>query len=119
MLQRGLKCTRCEEEIYSNSQHDYVVCRCGAWFVDGGFAYQRSGGLGYIPAAAISREVDRETLPHRFKHTRHKVWTRERKEAWNTKHWNIVGEGVIQRLAWWETARHTGMYGSPESEIDI
>jgi len=119
MLQRGIKCTRCEEEIYSNSRHDYVRCRCGAWFIDGGFDYIRSGGLGYIPSEDISREIDKVTLPHRYKHTRHKAWTQERKEAWNKKHWDLVGTAVTERLAWWETVRNSGNYGAPESEIDI
>lgn len=117
MLQHGIKCIRCEEEIYSNSQHDFVSCKCGAWFIDGGFSYQRSGGLGYIPAEPISREVDRATLPSRFKRTWRKSWTREQKEAWNKKHWDMVGKAVTERLAWWETIKDSGMYGS--GDIDI
>jgi hypothetical protein len=119
MLQHGIKCTRCGVKLFSNSRHDFVSCRCGAWFIDGGFDYQRTGGLGYIPCEPISREIDKETLTHRYKPLWRKAWTREQKEAWNKKHWDMVGKAVTERLAWWETARHTGMYGSPESEIDI
>lgn len=115
--QVGLKCLRCEEEIYSNSRHDFVSCRCGARFIDGGFDYTRTGGLSYIPTETVSREVDMEMLPYHFKHSRHKKWTRERKEAWNKKHWDLVGDAVTKRLEWWESVKDAGLYGS--GDIDI
>jgi hypothetical protein len=119
MIQHGLKCTRCQEEIYSNSRHDFVGCKCGAWFIDGGFDYQRSGGLGYIPSEPISREVDRETLPRRFKTSRKRIWTTERKEAWNKKHWDQVGKAVTERLEWWETIKNLPDKPYGDGDIDI
>lgn len=42
-IQYGLKCLSCEDEIYSNSVHDFKYCKCGNIFIDGGFDYQRCG----------------------------------------------------------------------------
>ena len=41
---KGVRCSRCGEEIFSMHRHDYVTCRCGATMVDGGSAYIRAGG---------------------------------------------------------------------------
>jgi hypothetical protein len=37
-------CSFCNEEIWSKHQHDFVRCRCGACFLDGGNSYSRWGG---------------------------------------------------------------------------
>lgn len=37
-------CVNCGEEIVSKSRHDYVRCKCGSSFVDGGPFYMRRGG---------------------------------------------------------------------------
>ena len=39
--QNGIKCPDCGDSIFSNSHHDFVSCRCGRSFVDGGFDYFR------------------------------------------------------------------------------
>lgn len=66
MRQQGFRCRRCRDEIYSNSRHDLVFCKCGAIFIDGGFDYVRGGGeLSNIER--IEREVDRRLLPARFR----------------------------------------------------
>jgi hypothetical protein len=40
----AIKCTECGEVIVSVHRHDYVTCKCGKTFVDGGTAYLRCGG---------------------------------------------------------------------------
>lgn len=37
------KCTRCGDVIESKHRHDWVSCKCGAIFVDGGKDYLRRG----------------------------------------------------------------------------
>lgn len=38
------KCRKCGDIIESKSRHDFVRCKCGAIFLDGGFDYVRRGG---------------------------------------------------------------------------
>lgn len=44
MLRNIAKCKKCGDIIESKHRHDYVVCSCGAIFVDGGHDYIRRGG---------------------------------------------------------------------------
>lgn len=37
-------CSRCSDVIRSRFRHDFVTCKCGKTFVDGGAAYCRVGG---------------------------------------------------------------------------
>ena len=39
-----IQCLLCKDTITSLTRHDFVVCKCGKSFVDGGSWYQRSGG---------------------------------------------------------------------------
>lgn len=39
-----IKCLKCNDEIESKYRHDFISCRCGACFVDGGDSYFRAGG---------------------------------------------------------------------------
>ena len=56
--QHGLRCYRCRDRIFSNSRHDFVRCKCGAIFIDGGFAYQRSGWSDEVgPGEPITRTL--------------------------------------------------------------
>lgn len=65
--QTGIRCPECREEIYSNSRHDFVACKCDAVFVDGGFAYLRFGGANLATIEQVTREVDRRALPYYFR----------------------------------------------------
>ena len=66
ITQHGIQCTKCGDELYSNSRHDFVRCKCDAVFIDGGFDYVRIGGnVGDF--TAISREVYRNRLPFYFR----------------------------------------------------
>jgi len=38
------RCKKCKDIIESKYRHDFVSCKCGAIFVDGGNDYWRSGG---------------------------------------------------------------------------
>jgi hypothetical protein len=38
------RCTKCDTVIESRHVHDFVSCRCGAVFTDGGREYIRRGG---------------------------------------------------------------------------
>jgi hypothetical protein len=62
ITQQGIRCPGCQDEIYSNSGHDFVSCRCGASFVDGGFEYLRVGYSNEVgEPTVITREL--ETMP--------------------------------------------------------
>lgn len=59
--QKGIKCPSCEDEIYSNSRHDFVSCSCGEVFIDGGFDYIRVGFTSKRPID-ISRTLDEKPV---------------------------------------------------------
>jgi hypothetical protein len=44
IIRNAARCKRCGDEIESRHRHDWVACRCGAIFVDGGTSYRRAGG---------------------------------------------------------------------------
>jgi hypothetical protein len=44
ITRNAARCRKCDTVIESRSVHDFVSCRCGAIFVDGGLEYGRSGG---------------------------------------------------------------------------
>jgi hypothetical protein len=44
IIRNAAQCAKCESVIESRSVHDFVSCKCGAIFVDGGHAYLRGGG---------------------------------------------------------------------------
>jgi len=56
-IQHGVRCPGCKEELFSNSRHDFVSCKCGATFIDGGFEYQRGG---YDPKVGVGIPITRE-----------------------------------------------------------
>lgn len=38
------QCRKCKTIIQSTYRHDFVSCKCGAIFIDGGADYTRGGG---------------------------------------------------------------------------
>lgn len=44
IVQNAAMCMKCEDLIVSKHRHDFVSCKCGAIFVDGGQEYLRRGG---------------------------------------------------------------------------
>ena len=51
-------CRLCKDVITSHHRHDYVTCKCGAIFTDGGRGYIRRGGrlTDYIDMTIMSDE---------------------------------------------------------------
>jgi len=43
-MRNRAKCAKCGDIIESTYRHEYVSCKCGAIFVDGGNDYWRYGG---------------------------------------------------------------------------
>lgn len=44
IVQNAVVCNNCNDFIVSKHVHDFVECKCGAIFVDGGQEYLRRGG---------------------------------------------------------------------------
>jgi hypothetical protein len=44
IIQNAAICKKCDDFIFSKHVHDFVECKCGAIFVDGGQEYLRRGG---------------------------------------------------------------------------
>lgn len=40
---KAVKCSGCQDVIFSRATHDHHACSCGKTFIDGGFEYVRSG----------------------------------------------------------------------------
>lgn len=45
LVKNAAQCNRCKKVIESKHRHDWVQCKCGAIFVDGGLEYMRCGGI--------------------------------------------------------------------------
>lgn len=43
LVKNAAKCVLCEDIVESKYRHDFVYCKCGEIFVDGGLEYQRAG----------------------------------------------------------------------------
>ena len=67
--QVGYRCPNCLDDLYSNARHDLTSCSCGWFEVDGGFDAGTITGVGFqfTEPIPISREVDRRTLPLRYR----------------------------------------------------
>ena len=52
-----VQCQTCQDIIRSNYRHDFVSCKCGATYVDGGEWYTRIGGPGVIVTPEQRREI--------------------------------------------------------------
>lgn len=95
MKQKGIKCPNCKEEIYSNSRHDFVGCKCGDWFIDGGFDYIRAGGKGMEKTPFQDVIVFREfppDAPHYFREeqrsrTKFHKWSDIKKQRGSKSKW--------------------------------
>lgn len=44
IVRNAARCLKCGTVVESRTVHDFVPCRCGAIFVDGGTEYLRAGG---------------------------------------------------------------------------
>jgi hypothetical protein len=52
------KCNKCGDIIESKSVHDFVTCKCGAIFVDGGHEYLRRGADNFDDITEMSEYED-------------------------------------------------------------
>lgn len=43
IIRNRIKCNLCGDIIESTNRHDFVECKCGCCFVDGGLDYLRRG----------------------------------------------------------------------------
>lgn len=43
IVKNAAKCGKCGDEVESKHRHDFVSCKCGGIFVDGGKNYLRRG----------------------------------------------------------------------------
>jgi len=43
IVRNAAECRLCGDVVESRHRHDYVACKCGEIFVDGGHAYLRRG----------------------------------------------------------------------------
>lgn len=59
------KCLRCLETIESKHRRDFVQCKCGAIFVDGGKDYLRRGGIieAIEELSTFTKELNKDTQP--------------------------------------------------------
>ena len=53
IVQNAAICNKCDEFIVSKNRHDFVECKCGNIFVDGGQEYLRRGGHGLTDRSYI------------------------------------------------------------------
>jgi hypothetical protein len=44
LICNAIECAICHDVIESKHRHDFVRCKCGSVFVDGGLSYLRRGG---------------------------------------------------------------------------
>lgn len=44
ITRNAARCRKCDTVVESTYRHDFVSCKCGAIFVDGGREYLRAGG---------------------------------------------------------------------------
>lgn len=43
IIRNAAKCLECDDVVESTHRHDFVSCKCGNVFVDGGYSYLRRG----------------------------------------------------------------------------
>jgi hypothetical protein len=60
IIQNEVKCTLCDDIIYSGDRHDFKYCKCGNIAVDGGMAYLRRMGNGIANGTVIDRSMGME-----------------------------------------------------------
>lgn len=54
------QCRKCGDVIESKHRHDFVSCKCGAIFTDGGTSYVRRGAYNLSDIIDMSETYDEE-----------------------------------------------------------
>lgn len=59
------QCRKCEDVIESKCRHDFVRCKCGNIFIDGGQDYQRAGAADLDDVIFLDKMPGEEETPTR------------------------------------------------------
>jgi hypothetical protein len=62
ILRNAAKCRLCGDVIESKHVHDFVRCKCGEIFVDGGREYIRRGAKTFANIIDLSESVSEESI---------------------------------------------------------
>ena len=54
------KCKKCKDIIESKFRHDFIGCKCGEIFVDGGLVYLRRGAFDFNNFEEMSEYENKE-----------------------------------------------------------
>ena len=60
ILVNKARCKLCNDIIESTHRHDFVRCKCGEIFVDGGLEYLRRGANSFDNFIGLSETVEEE-----------------------------------------------------------
>lgn len=60
VLRNQCQCRKCNDVIESTHRHDFVRCRCGAIFTDGGKSYIRRGANDFNDIIDMSETYEEE-----------------------------------------------------------
>ena len=60
VLVNKCQCRKCEDIIESTHRHDFVRCKCGAIFTDGGKSYIRRGAMDLTDIIDMSETYEEE-----------------------------------------------------------
>lgn len=60
VLVNKCQCRKCEDIIESKHRHDFVSCKCGAIFTDGGLSYIRRGAKDFTDIIDMSESYEEE-----------------------------------------------------------
>ena len=63
LIRNRAQCRKCEDVIESKHRHDFVRCKCGAIYIDGGLEYTRGGAkdLNDIIDMSEVEEIEKES----------------------------------------------------------
>lgn len=64
IIRNRIKCNLCGDIIESTNRHDFVECKCGCCFVDGGLDYLRRGYTNSIDDYEEMSEFESDDFDH-------------------------------------------------------
>jgi tRNA(Ile2) C34 agmatinyltransferase TiaS len=66
ILSNKCQCRKCGDIIESKTRHDFVWCKCGAIYTDGGLSYIRRGAMDLNDIIDLSETYEEEYEPSNF-----------------------------------------------------
>lgn len=57
LVRNAIQCVDCKDIVESKHRHDFVRCKCGNSYVDGGLSYQRCGWKNHPPIDLSEYEI--------------------------------------------------------------